>query len=98
MSMLITDDGKELILTCECGCDEAIHLIVDDEDKRYDAYAIIAFMNGNFYKEQDDSLVGCLKRKARKIWAIIRNKDYCYSDIHMNRKDFERFKEYINQF
>lgn len=33
----------------------------------------------------------------KKIWAIIRNKDYYYSEICMTRKDFETFREYINE-
>ena len=54
-------------------------------------------MNGNFYKDQY-GMLGILKEKLKKIWAIIRNKDYYYSDVVMNGEDFNRFKEYINQF
>lgn len=38
-----------------------------------------------------------IKLKLKKIWAILRNKDFYYSEISMSREDFETFKEYINE-
>ena len=38
------------------------------------------------------------KIKMKKIWFILRGKDYCYSDTVMTKEDFEVFKEYVNQF
>ena len=97
MAVLKTDDNKELIITCECGCDDSIHFCVSEDEETYNYYAIMSYMNGNFYKDQY-GMFGVLKEKLKKIWAIIRNKDYYYSDVVMNGEDFKRFKEYINQF
>ena len=58
----------------------------------------MTYMNSNWYRDQDDSTFQILKKKIKKIWAIIRGKDYYYSDIVMSAKDFEKLKEYINQF
>ena len=55
-------------------------------------------MNGNWYRDQDDRILRCIGRKLKKIWSIIRNNDYFYSDILMSRDDFQKYKEYINQF
>ena len=33
MAVMITDDKKELVVTCECGCNEAIHIKLDDDDE-----------------------------------------------------------------
>lgn len=93
MAVLKSKDEKNLVVTCKCGCDEAVRLQIDKED--YDYYCMVSFMNGNFYAEQ----YGCLQvfcKKIKKIWAIIRNKDYYYSDIIMTKDEFEEFKEYIN--
>lgn len=98
MSVMISGDKKELIVTCKCGCQDAIHIKVDDGDKETDYYAIQAYMNGNWYRDQDDRVLRSLGRKLKKIWAIIRNKDYYYSDVSMSCDDFKRYKEYINQF
>ena len=98
MALMISDDKKELIVTCKCGCQDTIHIKVDDEDKEADYYAIQTYMNGNWYRDQDDRVLRCIGRKLKKIWAIIRNKDYYYSDVLMSREDFEKYKEYINQF
>lgn len=96
MALLISEDKKDLVITCDCGCGTAAHINISHElGEEY--YAYQCFMNGNFYKEQY-GLFRTLKNKIRKIWAIIRNKDYYYSDIVMTKKDFEQLKKYINQF
>ena len=45
---MISDDKKEMIVTCECGCEKAIHIKVDDEDKDADYYAIQTYMSSNW--------------------------------------------------
>lgn len=79
----------ELIISCKCGCDDSIHFTVDHHDN--EGYCFMTFTNGNFYSEQKHPFV----EKVKKIWAIIRNKDYYYSDICMSRYDFEQFKNWI---
>lgn len=91
MAVLISEDKKELIITCKCGCDDAVHLKIED------GYAYQCFMSGNFYNEQYGAC-GMLRKKLKKIWAIVRNRDYCYSEIVMDAEDFAQFKKYINKF
>ena len=93
-SILKSQDGKDLVITCNCGCGDTIHFTVDPTDR--DNIFCTTYMSGNWYREQDDSIFGVLRRKCKKIWRIIRNKDHHYSDICMNEADFETFKEYIN--
>lgn len=52
MSILMTADRKELIVNCKCGCESGAHIIVDDDEKEDDYYAIMSYTNGNFYTEQ----------------------------------------------
>ena len=93
MAVMISKDKNDLIVTCKCGCNDGIHLHIENDE---DDYVYQCFTNGNFYKEQD-GMLDVLKNKLKKIWAIIRNKDYHYSDIMMNKEDFEQLREYINQ-
>lgn len=94
MAILKSQNNKELIISCRCGCDEGIHVKIDES---YGDYAYQAFTNGNFYMEQH-GMFGVLKAKLKKIWTIIRNKDYYYSDIIMSKEEFQEFKEWVNQF
>lgn len=95
---MISEDKKDFVVTCKCGCNDTIHIKIDDTDKDYDSYAFITYMNGNWYRDQGDKIFTVIERKLKKIWAIIRNKDYCYSEILMSKNDFEKLKEHINQF
>lgn len=84
-----------MIVTCKCGCG-AVHLTIDTEEDD-DYYAYQCFMKSNFYDEQY-GMLGKLMDKLKKIWKIIRNKDYYYSDIVMNKEDFEQLKEILISF
>ena len=95
MAVFYNEDNKELVVTCKDMCGEAAHIKINTDDVDY--YAFLSYMNGNFYKEQD-GVIRTFVNKVKKIWAIIRNKDYYYSDVIMDRKDFDTFKKYINQF
>lgn len=94
MSVLMNKDKTELVITCNCGCNEAAHLIIDKEDPDY--YAIACFMSGNWYRDQDDTILRVIGRKLKKILAVIRNKDYYYAEIIMNKDDFKQFKDYVD--
>ena len=94
MAVLISKDKKDLVVTCRCGCEDGIHLNIDKDESG--DYAYQCFTNGNFYKDQN-GMFGTLVNKFKKIWAIICDKDYYYSDVVMSKEDFEQFKEYINQ-
>ena len=94
MAVLKSNDNTNLIISCKCGCDEGIRLQIDKDD--YDMYALLTYTNGHFYAEQCETFWRVFRKKAAKIWAIIKNKDFYYSDIIMTRDDFADFKEYIN--
>ena len=98
MSVMISNDKKDLIVNCNCGCENTIHIRLDDTYKDFDYYVIMTYLNSNWYRDQDDRIFRTIGRKLKKIWAILRNKDYYYSDVFMSCEDFTIFKEYINQF
>ncbi len=99
MAVMISEDKKELIITCKCGCQDTFRIkIYNDDEEDYDYYGVMTYLNGNWYRDQEDKIVRTITRKLKKIWAIIRNKDYYYSDVLMSCNDFNKFKEYINQF
>lgn len=94
MAVLKNKDGTELLVDCCCGCDEGIRFRVDKDD--YDYYCFMTYTNGNFYTEQGNGVFGALYKKLKKIWAIIRNKDFYYAEVTMAKDEFEEFREYIN--
>lgn len=95
MAALKNKDGKELYIDCCCGCNEGIRLKVDKDDD-FDYYCFMTYTSGNFYKEQGETVFRVLSEKLKKIWAIIRNKDFYYSEVVMTKDDFDEFREYIN--
>ena len=94
MAVFYNNNETELVVTCNDNCGQAAHIKIDVDD---DYYCFVSYMNGNFYNDQY-GVLDKFKQKCKKIWAIIRNKDYYYSDVVMNKNEFETFKTYINQF
>lgn len=97
MSVFFTKDKQELIVTCNCGCEEAFHLKVN-QDEEDDFYSVLYFMKSNFDTEYAASPWWAFKIKMRKIWCILRNKDYYYSDVILTKADFEELKRYLEQY
>ena len=94
MSVMKSKDGRELMVDCSCGCNDGVRIKVNTEDK--DMYFLVTYTNGNFYRDQNESILGVIKKKLKKIYSILANKDYCYSEICMTKEDFLEFKEFVN--
>lgn len=94
MAVLRNTNNTEMLIDCNCGCDNGIRFKIDVYD--WDDYCFMTYTNGDFYKEQNDTMWKAFCRKLKKIWAIISNKDFYYSDITMNKYEFNEFKKYIN--
>lgn len=90
MAVLKNFENDELIVSCKCGCNDGIHIKINKEEDETDR-AFVAFTNGNFYREQSSSFI----KKLQKIWTIIANKDFYYSDVVMTEKDFEQFTNWV---
>ena len=90
MAVLRNKDNTEFYIDCDCSCDTGIRFRINKDE--FGEYCFMSYTNGNFYAEQS----GTLRKKLKKIWAIIRNKDFYYSDIILNKEQFEEFKEYLN--
>lgn len=94
MAVLKNSDGTELLVDCSCGCNDGFRFRIDKMD--YDYYCFMSYTNGAFYRDQEDTFWRVLRKKLKKIWAIIRNKDYYYGEVVMTKDDFEEFRKYIN--
>lgn len=93
MAVMRSKSGNDLVVDCNCGCNDSIKITVDRCDD--DMYFFLSYMSGNFYNEQNNTLWQVVRRKLKKIWSVIRSKDYCYSDIVMTKDEFKEFQAYI---
>lgn len=94
MAVLKNKEGTDFIVDCHCGCKEGVRFTIDKDD--FGFYCFVTYTSGHFYREQGDTVLNVLHKKLKKIWAIIRNKDFYYSDVVLTKEDFDEFKEYIN--
>lgn len=94
MAVLKNQDGTELLVDCNCSCNNGVRIRIYNDD--YDFYCFMSYTNGQFFTDQNDTLWDVFTKKLKKIWAIIRNKDYYYHEVMMSKDEFNMFKEYIN--
>lgn len=57
MSILKSQDGKELLVTCSCGCDSGVSIRVeqdclDPSKSDNDTFAYCTILSRNWYKDQ----------------------------------------------
>lgn len=85
--------GQSLIVNCNCGCGKGIEFRVNKDE---DDYASLSLISSDWYANQ---LSGwdIFKEKIKKIWFILRGKDYYYSEIILNKDEWEEFKKIINE-
>lgn len=93
MSIFRSDDREELVVDCNCGCDEGLRIRVNKHSD--DLFFVVTYLSGHFAYTQNETVFGVIKKKLKKIWRIITNQDYCYSEICMTRKDVHELKEYL---
>lgn len=94
MAVLKNKDGTELFIDCNCGCDNGIRFRIDNND--FDLYCFMSYTNGKFYTEQCEGMCRVFCKKLKKIWAIIRNRDFYYAEMFLTKDEFAEFREYIN--
>ena len=95
MSVLMSKDKKELIVTCNCKCGQSFHITVDDEDRDSDIMFYLCYMKNNFDTEYDMNPWRAFKIKMKKIWFIIRGNWYksCCASIYQSGKCYMEFRQ-----
>lgn len=80
-------DLKMIIVNCDCGCDEEIHIkryVYDETPNDY----YITISGGKFYSLQG----GILRRighRLKCIWRAIRGKEYLLCDINITEQQID---------
>lgn len=87
-------ENHEIYADCHCGCDNGLRIRIEKDN--FDEYCFCSYTSGNFYAMQS-SFTTRLKTKLRKIWSIIRNKDFYYSEIIMSQEEFDKFRKALNK-
>ena len=76
---------------CSCGCGSGIVLKAEkDGDYGY----FLSLVSDKWYTSSTTAWER-FKEKCKRIWCIIRNKEYYYFDICVRKKDLEEFKEFV---
>lgn len=85
-------NSNDFVVTCKCSCGEALEFRFDHDEE----YVWISVMVGGWYANQDSFFLR-LKEKWKRIWTILRGKEYCYSEILMTKEDYEQFRTAVNK-
>ncbi len=81
---------NEFITFCTCGCGNGIVL----KAERVDNDMSLQLVSDNFYIAQNKGKMS-LSEKIKRIWCIIKGKEYCYFDILIGEDKLQEFKEFV---
>lgn len=95
MSVLTNKDKNEIVITCSCGCKNGVHLEVRKSDDKDDDIAFLSLVSDKFYSEQEN-FFRRFAEKIRRIWYVLRNKEYTYFEVCLKEKDIQEFKDFVS--
>ena len=94
---MMTVNGKDTAdykaIFCNCGCHNGIVMKAKKDD---DFGLSINLVSDDFYTRQS-GVFRIMKEKIKRIWCILRNKEYCYFNICMSNEDLIEFKEFVGR-
>lgn len=84
---------KMVIDTCNCGCGSVFHITrtTDDPEEYY-----ISLHSSNWYSEST-SAWDKFKTKMKRLWCVLRNKEYLYMDVCLTPQEFKEFTQKLEE-
>lgn len=80
---------KVVIVNCNCGCEEEIHIKrFDDDNEEY----YLSIHESKFSSKQN-GLWRTFKERIKSIWRIIRGKEYLLCDIVLTKSELNELVE-----
>lgn len=94
----IDNNIKDFLVTCHCGCQEGMEFrfVKEKDDDINTTDYFIELCTSEWGTEQDHG-IGRIKYVLKKIWRIIRGKDFYYSEIMLTSEQWNEFKTKINE-
>lgn len=83
---------NDYVMFCDCGCNEGVVFKIVNEDGDIS----VGLVSDNFYIRQDKGNMS-FKEKIKRIWYIIKGKEYHYFDILITKDELQKFKEFVFQ-
>ncbi|MBR4023450.1 MAG: hypothetical protein IKI94_12830 [Ruminococcus sp.] len=80
---------NEHVIFCECGCGNGVVLKADNEESELS----LQLVSDNFYTKQTN----VFWEKLKRIWFIIRGKEYRYFDILISKDELKEFKNFVSK-
>ena len=74
-----------VFVNCNCGCGDGVEIIVDKDKEDY--FCSMQIVSSKWYSEQG-GFWDAFAKKLKKIWRVIRGKDYYYCDAVMKIDEF----------
>lgn len=88
-------DLKMIIVNCDCGCEEEIHIKKYLYEKQNPDY-YITVSGGKFYLLQG-GVFRRLRNRLSCIWKAVRGKEYLMCDINLNESDINELIKQLEE-
>lgn len=89
--MFMKDNGnKRCVLYCDCGCENGVILKTENDENGY----YISLVSDIYYTSHKTGW-SRFKERCKRIWRIIRNKEYYYFEICIHGDDIKEFKKFV---
>ena len=88
----IDKDIRLLIVNCNCGCDEEIHIkkFIDPEIKDIDEEYYLSIHTSKFYSKQG-GIFRLIGHRIKLAFKMLFGKEYLLCDLVLNRNEIDEF-------
>ena len=90
------EHAKVVIVTCNCGCDEAIQIkkFKFDEQKEEEYY--LSILAGEFGSTQR-GIFRTIGHRLKLAWKMLLGKEYLLTEIVLTNNEFEEYKRVLEE-
>ncbi len=85
------NNDKTYGIYCQCGCNNGVVLKAEDDI----GFGCEMMLVSDTYYLMQKTVWTRFKEKCKRIWCILRNKEYCYFSIYMAKDDLQEFKKFV---
>lgn len=90
--LMKSEDGRQCAVYCSCGCDNGVVLkAMFDGDSLYE----LSLVSDIWCVCREKYGIVRLIEKCKRIWRILRGKEYHYFNICISSEDMKEFKEFV---
>lgn len=89
-----TENCNSLIVNCSCRCGDGLEFTISNFNNVAEVWMTQTTYSWN---TENTTFWNRFKLKLKRLWSVLCNREYYYTEIILSKDDFSTFVEYVNE-